>query len=59
MDTREGTPGNNFPMDVSDASTAAHLWVNQLNVYCGKPVLVGGLEHLLFSHILGIIIPID
>ena len=25
----------------------------------GKLILVGGLEHVLFSHILGIIIPID
>ena len=24
-----------------------------------RPYLVGGLEHLLFSHILGIIIPVD
>ena len=31
--------------------------------WCVKPIylliLVGGLEHFLFSHILGIIIPID
>ena len=27
--------------------------------YRRVPELVGGLEHLLFSHILGIIIPID
>ena len=26
---------------------------------CAKPELFGGLEHFLFSHILGIIIPID
>ena len=27
--------------------------------FSGQPHLVGGLEHVFFSHILGIIIPID
>ena len=36
------------------------LWVNQLFLRpCSIAFLVGGLEHFLFSHILGIIIPID
>ena len=28
-------------------------------IQIGKSMLIGGLEHVLFSHILGIIVPID
>ena len=41
-------------------STPGAWWMCYLLVKSyGKPVLVGGLEHFLFSQILGIIIPID
>ena len=33
----------------------SNKWLNMVDI----TILVGGLEHVLFSHILGIIIPID
>ena len=41
---------------VASGNLIWHLLINQMIVL---PDLVGGLEHVLFSHILGIIIPID
>ena len=37
-------------------NSALALWENHQD---SSSILVGGLEHFLFSHILGIIIPID
>ena len=43
--------------EVSDFPTNRHTI--KLDFNKGVPFLVGGLEHCLFFHILGIIIPID
>ena len=48
-----GFPGDFFGPSLGSSSDGGFQLV------MGVPQLVGGLEHILFSHILGIIIPID
>ena len=44
-------------VDIFSKITAGFSWF--IMVETNIAYLVGGLEHLLFSHILGIIIPVD
>ena len=49
-------PKRSGTLEATDKAWGWHMFVSEK---WGIPLLVGGLEHFLFSHILGIIIPID